>query len=160
MPCSPSAACRSAPRYTREPQMGPPCYPGPLSAGPQACSDTSAEDQFAFVGPVPRRSPCHFKEPRQSVLAEMRSAAGASQPSVIGRGGTVHPPCCLKGEGVEQRRQNTRGKRIGKGVWGNGGDRVGEGERRRRGGWWDRFCARRVKEKQWECLIRATIGQR
>lgn len=79
MSCPQSAACRSAPRYTREPQMGPPRYPGPLSAGPQACSDTSAEDQFAFVGPVPRRSPCHFKEPRQSVLAEMRSGAGASQ---------------------------------------------------------------------------------
>lgn len=72
--------------------MGPPCYPGPLSAGPQACSDTSAEDQFAFVGPVPRRSPCHFKEPRQSVLAEMRSGAGASQPSVIGRGGPRRAP--------------------------------------------------------------------
>lgn len=72
--------------------MGPPCYPGPLSAGPQACSDTSAEDQFAFVWPVPRRSPCHFKEPRQSVLAEMRSSAGASQPSVIGRGGPRRAP--------------------------------------------------------------------
>lgn len=72
--------------------MGPPCYPGPLSAGPQACSDASAEDQFAFVGPVPRRSPCHFKEPRQSVLAETRSGAGESQPSVIGRGGPRRAP--------------------------------------------------------------------